>query len=217
MRGDVHVRFGGRAEETVRAQVRHRAPARPYTDRVDLSSWPQGTRLICRKERAHPGAQFKFTDLDGHRFTCFLTDTEGDQIAELELRHRRRARIEDAIRCGKECGMRNLPFHDFTANTAWLELSLIAQDLLAWSRALVLTGELALAEPKRLRQSLSCCRQDLSLRAAGHSSPAEELALGGRSRSCLCPAQGFAASGACLSGSAVQVVGTREHLPAPPG
>ena len=124
------------------------------TDRVDLSNWPEGTRLICRKERAHPGAQFKFTDLDGHRFTCFLTDTEGEVITKLELRHRKRARIEDSIRCGKDTGMRNLPFHDFTANEAWHELSLIAQDLLSWTKTLVLTGELALAEPKRLRQRL---------------------------------------------------------------
>ncbi len=124
------------------------------TDQVDLSDWPEGTRLICRRERAHPGAQFKFTDHDGHRFTSFLTDTEGEGIAELELRHRRRARIEDSIRCGKDTGMRNLPFHDFTANQVWLELSLMAQDLLSWTKALVLCGELALAEPKRLRQRL---------------------------------------------------------------
>ncbi len=117
-------------------------------------SVPAGTRLICRRERAHPGAQFKFTDHDGHRFTSFLTDTEGEGIAGLELRHRQRARIEDSIRCGKETGMRNLPFHDYTANRVWLELSLMAQDLLSWTKALVLCGELALAEPKRLRQRL---------------------------------------------------------------
>jgi len=124
------------------------------TDRVDLSSWPEGTRLICRKERAHPGAQFKFTDHGGHRFTSFLTDTEAGQIAGLELRHRQRARVEDSIRSGKDTGMRNLPFHDFAANQAWLELSLMAQDLLAWTKVLVLTGNLAKAEPKRLRQRL---------------------------------------------------------------
>ena len=33
----------------------------------------------------------------------------------------------------------------------WLELSLIAQDLIAWTKALSLDGELARAEPKRLR------------------------------------------------------------------
>jgi hypothetical protein len=42
---------------------------------IDLSSWPEGSRLILRKERPHPGAQLTFTDIDGHRVTAFLTDT----------------------------------------------------------------------------------------------------------------------------------------------
>jgi hypothetical protein len=50
--------------------------------------------------------------------------------------------------------MRNLPFAAFEHNRVWLELSLIAQELLAWTRLLCLEGELALAEPKRLRQRL---------------------------------------------------------------
>jgi hypothetical protein len=124
------------------------------TELVDLGSWPEGSRLICRRERPHPGAQLSFSDHEGHRFTCFLTDSEGEQIAALELRHRRRARVEDAIRCGKDCGMAKLPFHAFAANQAWLELSLIAQEMLAWGRSLLLGGKLALAEPKRLRQRL---------------------------------------------------------------
>ena len=36
----------------------------------------------------------------------------------------------------------------------WLELALTAQDLLAWTQALLLDGELAVAEPKRLRYRL---------------------------------------------------------------
>ncbi len=124
------------------------------TDSVELSGWPEGTRLICRRERPHPGAQFTVLDADGHRYTCFLTDQPGEDIAELELRHRRRARVEDRIRAGKEVGMRNLPHHAFAHNRAWLELSLIAQDLLAWTKLICLEGELAKAEPKRLRHRL---------------------------------------------------------------
>ena len=44
------------------------------TGQLDLSGWPEGTRLIVRKEIPHPGAQLRFTDLDGHRYQCFLTD-----------------------------------------------------------------------------------------------------------------------------------------------
>lgn len=124
------------------------------TDVIDLSSWPEGARLICRRERPHPGAQFEIFDAHGFRHTCFLTDQQDSDVAALELRHRRRARVEDEIRAGKDTGMRNLPFGAFAHNEAWLELSLAAQDLLCLSRLLCLDGELALAEPKRLRQRL---------------------------------------------------------------
>jgi Transposase DDE domain group 1 len=122
------------------------------TDRIDLSPWPEGSRLICRSERPHPGAQFTIFDEHGYRYTCFLTDQDGNNIAVLELRHRGRARVEDSIRAGKDTGMRNLPHYAFEHNQTWLEASLIAQDLLTWIKLLCLTGELANAEPKRLRQ-----------------------------------------------------------------
>jgi hypothetical protein len=124
------------------------------TDRIELSAWPEGSRLICRSERPHPGAQFQIFDEHGYRYTCFLTDQDGNDIAQLELRHRGRARVEDSIRAGKDTGMRNLPHHAFEHNQTWLELSLIAQDLLCWTKLICLTGELAKAEPKRLRQRL---------------------------------------------------------------
>jgi len=124
------------------------------SDRVDLSSWPEGSRLIVRRERPHPGAQFQIFDEHGYRHTCFLTDQDGSDIAVLELRHRGRARVEDSIRTGKDTGMRNLPHHAFLQNQTWLELSLIAQDLLAWMKLVCLTGELSNAEPKRLRHCL---------------------------------------------------------------
>ena len=124
------------------------------TDHLDLSAWPQGSRLICRRERPHPGAQFQIFDEHGYRHTCFLTDQTGTDIAALELRHRGRARVEDSIRAGKDTGMRNLPHHAFDHNQTWLELALIAQDLLTWTKLICLTGELATAEPKRLRHRL---------------------------------------------------------------
>ena len=124
------------------------------TDQLDLSGWPSGSRLIVRRERPHPGAQFQIFDEHGYRHTCFLTDQTGADITALELRHRGRARVEDSIRAGKDTGMRNLPHHAFAHNQTWLEASLIAQDLLCWMKLLCLTGELARAEPKRLRHRL---------------------------------------------------------------
>ena len=120
---------------------------------LELAGWPPGTRAICRKERAHPGAQLSLIDGDGWRHQVFITDQDGE-ITELDRFHRARARCEDHVRAAKDTGIRNLPFRDFDANEAWLELSLIAQDLLAWTRPLCLDGGLARAEPKRLRYRL---------------------------------------------------------------
>ncbi len=134
---------------------REGAQVTELTDRVELSAWPEGTRLICRRERPHPGAQLSVLDCEaGYRHTAFITDQAGEDIAALELRHRRRARVEDAIRTGKETGMAKMPYAAFAHNQAWLEISLLAQIILRWAARLCLGGKLALAEPKRVRQRL---------------------------------------------------------------
>jgi hypothetical protein len=124
------------------------------TAALDLSSWPAGSRVIVRREIAHPGAQLSFTDHGGHRFQAILTDQPDTDIAYLEARHRGHARVEDRIRTGKDTGMGKLPFRDFALNEIWLEISLIAQDLVAWTKPLALDGELVTCEPKRLRYRL---------------------------------------------------------------
>jgi hypothetical protein len=120
-----------------------------------MSSWPPGTRLILRKERPHPGAQLRITDADGLRVTGFLTNTTpggpGHQLADLELRHRRHARVEDRIRAAKDTGMRNLPFHDTDQNRIWLAITALATELLAHTARLALPTTAAVYEPKRLR------------------------------------------------------------------
>jgi hypothetical protein len=122
---------------------------------LDLSTWPAGTRAICRRERPHPGAQLSFTDHDGHRFGVFITNQTGSRIARLEQLHRQRAAIEDAIRCAKDSGLRNLPFRAFEPNAVWLELVLAGQDLICWTQRLLLADTPARRwEPKRLRYRL---------------------------------------------------------------
>ncbi|MCA1678470.1 MAG: IS1380 family transposase [Actinobacteria bacterium] len=121
---------------------------------LDLTGWPEGSRAICRRERAHPGAQLSLIDTDGWRHQVFMTDQHGTDIAQLDLTHRGHARVEDRIRTAKDTGLQNLPFQDFALNEVWLELSLIAQDLIAWTKPLTLDGELSSAEPKRLRYRL---------------------------------------------------------------
>jgi hypothetical protein len=136
-------------------RIRPGAWVAELTHMVDLAGWPKGMRLIVRKERPHPGAQLRFTDIDGHRFTCFVTNTKRGQLPDLELRHRRRARCEDRIRCAKDTGLRNLPLHDFTQNQIWCEIVALACELLAWMQMLALHDTPARRyEPKRLRLRL---------------------------------------------------------------
>jgi hypothetical protein len=124
------------------------------SDRVELFSWPEGSRLIVRRERPHPGAQLSFTDHDGYRFQAILTDQTDADIAAIERRHRQRARVEDRIRDDKDTGLSKLPFKEFALNEVWLEIVMLAHDLIVWTQALLLAGELANAEPKRLRYRL---------------------------------------------------------------
>ncbi len=121
------------------------------TPHLKLAEWPTGTRLICRRERPHPGAQLSFTDHDGHRFQCFITDQINGDLPALEADHRQHAQVEDRVKALKATGGDMFPFHDFAANTAWLELALTATDITAWAQALTLDGEHQTCEPKRLR------------------------------------------------------------------
>ena len=133
---------------------REGAEVAEITDLVDLQRWPQGTRAIARREEPHPGAQLTFTDADGHRFQVFITDLADDDIAYIEALHRGRGRAEKRICDLKDTGLANLPSADFAINTAWMTMALVAHDLLCWTRQLVLDGDLARAEPKRLRYCL---------------------------------------------------------------
>jgi len=124
------------------------------TDRVDLGAWPPASRLIVRRERPHPGAQLSFSDHDGYRFQAILTDQPDEDLAVIERRHRQRAHIEDRVRDDKDTGLAKFPFKQFALNQVWLEIVLLAHDLIAWAQALLLSGALAKAEPKRLRYRL---------------------------------------------------------------
>ena len=120
-----------------------------------FSGWPPGMRIIARRERPHPGAQLRLTDHHGWRITVFATNTAGGRLAELELRHRLRARAEDRIRGLKDTGMTNLPLQAFTKNQIWLELVQLGAELLTWTQLLAWPDAPARTwEPKRLRLRL---------------------------------------------------------------
>ncbi len=69
-------------------------------------------------------------------------------------RHRAHARVEDRIRCAKDTGLDHFPSRSFALNQAWLSVVMLAVDLIAWTQHLLLSGDLAKAEPKALRYRL---------------------------------------------------------------
>jgi hypothetical protein len=135
-------------------QVRDGAWVAELAGLLDLHGWPKGMRVIVRRERPRPGAQLRFTDIGGHRFTAFATSTRTGQLADLELRHRRRARCEDRIRNAKDTGLRNLPLHGCQQNQLWCEIVALACELLAWMAMLALTGTARRWEPRKVRLQL---------------------------------------------------------------
>ena len=143
-------------------QRRRRAPSRRVGHRGHrpdvrpAAGGRTGMRVIVRKERPHPGAQLRLTDPDGHRYTAFATNTRPGgphrQLADLELRHRRRARAEDRIRAAKDTGLSNLPLHGLDQNRIWRAIVALACEITAWTQMLALTEHPARRwEPKRLR------------------------------------------------------------------
>jgi hypothetical protein len=136
-------------------QARDGAEVVELTGLVNLAAWPDGTRLIVRRERPHPGAQLSLFDtVEGMRHTAFITDTTGSDIAGLECRQRQRARAENIIRDTKACGLANLPFDCIVNNDVWMQLCFAANDLLSWSQLIGLTGQLRRATPKTIRHRL---------------------------------------------------------------
>ena len=137
---------------TADGDLRDGAQVAELTGLLHLPGWPAGMRVIVRRERPHPGAQLSlFEERDGWRYTAFATNTTTGSLQWLEVRHRAHARVEDRIRCAKDTGLGRLPSREFAINQAWCTAAAIAADLIAWLQLVALDGELALAEPKRLR------------------------------------------------------------------
>jgi hypothetical protein len=123
-----------------------------------FTGWPPGMRVIVRREEPHPGAQLRITDHNGWRLTAFATNTARHHrwtLADLEVRHRLHARVEDRIRAAKDTGLTNLPLQAFDKNQIWIEIAQLAHELIVWTQLLGLHGHPARAwEPKRLRLRL---------------------------------------------------------------
>jgi Transposase DDE domain group 1 len=136
-------------------QRRDGAEVVELTTLVTLDGWPDGTRLIVRRERPHPGAQLSLFDtIEGMRHTAFITNQRSADVAQLELQQRQRARAENVIRDAKATGLANLPFDDIVNNQVWMQLCFAANDLLGWAQRIGCTGQLRRATPKTIRHRL---------------------------------------------------------------
>jgi hypothetical protein len=122
---------------------------------LTAAGWPEGMRVLVRRERPHPGATLSLMEAhDGWRYQCVATDTPTGQLAFLEARHRAHAHVEDRVKAVKQTGMGRFPSRDFAINAVWLQLAITAADLIAWTQTILLEADLAQAEPKKLRYRL---------------------------------------------------------------
>jgi hypothetical protein len=137
------------------------------TDLVDLSGWPEGTRLIVRREPLHPGAQQTLFPSLEYRYWGHYTDQEGGPVGR-DVFMRAHAHVEDHIGRLKDSGLERFPFTAWNANCTWLALVCFADTLVRWFQLLCLTGPLAVAEPKRLRWQLWHTPARLVRRARQH-------------------------------------------------
>jgi hypothetical protein len=157
-------RSSGRASpsepaETLLAGCSRSTPwARPLLEAVrkrhpDRRAVPEA----ARHRPGGPGATLDAFEIrDGYRYQAIAINSRRGQLAFLEARHRAHARVEDRIRTGKDTGLGHLPSRHENINAVWVELALIAADLLALSQSMLLTDEpdLHRAEPKTLRYRL---------------------------------------------------------------
>ena len=150
------VRFDDEAWQPALTQTgeqRDGAAVAELTGFVDLTGWPEGTRLIVRREPLHPGAQGSLFPSELFRYWGHYTDSDLDPVAA-DVDMRGHARVEDNIRRLKDSGASRFPFTNLDANRAWLDVVCFADALVRWFQLLCIPGRFAVAEPKTLRWNI---------------------------------------------------------------
>ena len=59
-------------------------------------------QVIMRRERPYQNARLRFEDVGGYRLTAFATNTKVGQLADLEVRHRLRARCQGTVSAARK-------------------------------------------------------------------------------------------------------------------
>jgi hypothetical protein len=135
---------------TQNGEDREGAAVIELTDLVELTDWPEGTRLIVRREPLHPGVQHSLFPSLEYRYWGFYTDQDGDPV-ELDRIMRAHAHVEQNISRLKDSGLLSFPFTNIEANRNWMATVLMAADLVRRFQLLCLDGYWRKARPKALR------------------------------------------------------------------
>jgi Transposase DDE domain group 1 len=142
----------------------------------------QGRSLVSQVQTSPKSPSVSAKDLSATSFGAWLTtwaNITREQLADLELRHRRRARAEDRIRAAKDPGLANLPLHDFAQNQSWCAIVALAADLVAWMQTLALTEHRPGAGSPRAAPSAGLDRWPLRVyRPPPAAAPGRHRALG---------------------------------------
>ena len=138
---------------TTDGELRDHAAVCEVTELMDLTSFPEGTRCIVRREPLHQGAQRSLFPSLEFRYLAFYTDLDGDPVA-LDVQMRAHAHVESHIQRLKDSGLCRFPFTSFEANSTWLLAVTLAADLVRWFQLVCLEGAWREARPKALRWEL---------------------------------------------------------------
>jgi len=112
---------------------------------------------VARAQRSSPGLRGSILSRPPRwlvGIAAILTDQPASDVASLSVATALAPASRTTSATDKDTGLQNLPSRDFEHNQVWLALVLIAHDLICWTQRLLLTGELARVEPKRLRYRL---------------------------------------------------------------
>ena len=114
-------------------------------------TWTVARRFVVRRDPLERGEQLTLEDAEWH-YWALVTNDGGRSADELESWHRAKANVENRIREAKlGLGADNLPCRGFHANWAYLLITLIAYNLLAWLKHLALPEGERQSYAKRLR------------------------------------------------------------------
>ena len=128
----------------------------------------------CYRRKPTHGSQLALCAT--YRYHGSITDRDGDTLG-LEADHRRHAEIENAIGDLKYgVGLNHLPSGHFPANSAWMDIQIMAHNLARWTARIGLGEQPATTKTLR-RHFFSLAGRLTPQGAAPHSAPAPKLDL----------------------------------------